>query len=150
MTFGADIPARPILVVEDDPDDAELTVRALRKAHVANPIDVVNDGELALHYLKVRRTHVGRFEFPILMLLDLKLPKVSGYEVLQRLDADGSLKELPVVVVTSSKRQEDLVEGYSLGIKSFVRKPVDMMKLAEAVVKIGIHWLLVDGKPLRG
>jgi two-component system response regulator len=141
--------ARPILLVEDDPGDAELTLRALRKAHVANPVDVVIDGERALHYLKVRRTHMGRHEFPVLILLDLNLPKVTGFEVLNQLDAEGSLRSFPVIVVTSSKRQEDLVESYSLGVKSFIRKPVDFRKLREAVAKLGIHWLLLDGNPSR-
>jgi len=140
---------RPILLVEDNRDDAELTIRALRKAHIANPVDVVGDGELALHYLKVRLSHVSRYEFPVLILLDLKLPKLSGYEVLNRLDADGTLRKLPVIVVTSSKRQEDLLEGYSLGVQSFLRKPVDFRKLGGAVAKLGVRWVLLDGNPVR-
>ena len=147
MVPGEPVQARPILLVEDDPDDAELTVRALRKAHVANPVDVMVDGELALRYLKVRLSHLGRAEFPVLILLDLQLPKVTGFEILTQLEADGVLQKLPVIVVTSSKRQEDLLEGYSLGIKSFIRKPVDFRKLGDAVAKLGIHWLLVDGNP---
>lgn len=149
MAHDETIPARPILLVEDDPDDAELTVHALRKAHVANPVDVMVDGESALHYLKVRLSHLGRADFPVLILLDLKLPKVSGYEILAQLEADGVLQKLPVIVVTSSKRQEDLLEGYSLGIKSFIRKPVDFRKLGDVVWKLGIHWLLLDGNPAR-
>jgi two-component system response regulator len=140
---------RPILLVADDPHDVDLTIRALRKAHVSNPIDVVVDGDRALHYLKVRRTHIGRHEFPVLILLDLQLPKVTGLEMLKRLDADGPLRNLPVIVVTSSKRQEDQIESYSLGVRSFIRKPVDFRKFRDAVPKLGVHWLLLDGNPAR-
>ncbi|MBV8878870.1 MAG: response regulator [Planctomycetaceae bacterium] len=144
MTPGAPLLPRPVLLVEDDPDDAELTFRALKKARVANPVDHVQDGEAALDYLDVRRTRPGRTDFPVLILLDLKLPKLSGYEVLNRLDGEGVLKDLPVIVVTSSKRQEDVLEGYSLGIRSFVRKPVDFRKLGDAAAKLGIGWMLVE------
>lgn len=132
------VAAKLILLVEDDPDDAELALRALRKARVINPVEVVTDGETALRVLQTRRP------LPVLLLLDLKLPKVSGYEVLNRLEADGLLKQLAVIVVTSSKRQMDLVEGYSLGIHTFLRKPVDAPRLAEAVSRLGVSWLLVE------
>lgn len=137
MTPGVQAPIRPILLVEDSPEDAELTIRALQKARVANPVEVVGDGEAALNYLRVRR--------PVLILLDLKLPKVDGFDVLVRLETEGTLKEMPVIVVTSSREQEDVLQSYSLGVRAFVRKPIDLLQLQDAVVKLDVRWMLVDG-----
>lgn len=149
MTPGDTAAVRPILLVEDRPEDAELTIRALKQASVLNPVDVVGDGELALQYLRVRRFHVSRFDFPVLILLDLKLPKLDGFGVLTRLEAEGTLQELPVIVVTSSKEQEAALASYSLGVRAFIRKPIDFASLRDAVLKLKLHWMLVAEEPVR-
>ncbi|HEX2711445.1 MAG TPA: response regulator [Candidatus Acidoferrales bacterium] len=138
-----------ILLVEDDPADVELTLHAFRHNHLANPIQVVNDGEEALDYLFARGAYRGRtLERPLkLVLLDLKLPKVDGLEVLRAIKGDPGLKVTPVVVLTSSLQEKDLVESYHLGVNSYIQKPVDFNRFLEVVKSLGPHWLLVNQAP---
>ena len=117
--------AKSILLVEDNPDDEELTVIALRKSHVANDVVVARDGAEALDYLFATGPHAGTTFIPAVVLLDLKLPKVDGLEVLRQMRADERTRRIPVVILTSSKEQEDVIQGYNLGANSYVRKPVD-------------------------
>jgi two-component system response regulator len=131
-----------ILLVEDNPDDIELTLRALKRNHVANEIEVARDGEQALQYLKDPETPL-----PKLVLLDLKLPKINGIEVLKVLRADEDLKLLPVVVLTSSNEERDLAESYSNGANSYVRKPVDFEQFMDSVKHLGLYWLLLNEPP---
>ncbi len=135
-----------ILLVEDNPNDAELTLRALKKAHVANEVHVVRDGAEALEFLFGEGTHAGRAgkALPRVVLLDLKLPKVDGLEVLRRVKGDARTKPIPVVVLTSSREESDLVESYHLGANSYIVKPVDSEKFFEAVHQIGLYWLLLN------
>ncbi len=139
----------PILLVEDNPDDEALTLRALKKNHIANHIVVAHDGVEALDYLFATGTHAGRdpAERPALVLLDLKLPKIDGLEVLKRLRADPRTSLLPVVVLTSSREDQDLVRSYSLGANSYVRKPVDFNQFVEAVRQLGMYWLMLNEGP---
>ena len=138
-----------VLLVEDNPNDELLTVRALRKQNIANQIDVVHDGQEALDYLFGTGAHAGRdlSILPQVVLLDLKLPKVSGLEVLERVRADARLKTLPVVILTSSAMDRDIVEGYRLGANSFVQKPVGAEEFKEAVKRLGLFWILVNKVP---
>lgn len=135
------VDARMILLVEDDPDDETLTIRALEKANVANHVVVARDGEEALDRL------LGGGELPQVVLLDLKLPKIDGLEVLRRIRADERTRMLPVVVLTSSTEDRDIVTSYSLGANSFVCKPVDFLQFADAVRRLGLYWLLVNRPP---
>lgn len=132
-----------ILLVEDNPDDEALTLRALKKNNIQNEVVVARDGEEALNYLFGGATQV----VPTIILLDLKLPKVDGLEVLRRLRADNRTKLLPVVILTSSKEEQDLINGYSLGANSYIRKPVDFAKFTEAVGQLGLYWLLLNEPP---
>ena len=138
-----------ILLVEDSPRDAEMTLRALRKRNLANHIVHVKDGEEALDWLFGRGTHAGRDvnHHPKVVLLDLKLPKVDGLEVLRALRADERTRLLPVVVMTSSQEQRDLIESYKLGVNSYVVKPVDFDAFSAAVAELGHYWLLVNKEP---
>ena len=138
-----------ILLVEDNPNDAELTLRALRKARVANDVHVVRDGAEALEFL-FGRADLGapRSTLPRVVLLDLKLPKVDGLEVLRRVKGDDRTKLIPVVVLTSSREESDLVASYHLGANSYIVKPVDSDKFFEAVHEIGLYWLLLNEPPL--
>lgn len=140
-----------ILLVEDNPDDEALTLRALTKANVRNAVVVARDGVEALDYLFATGAHAGRDrrQVPELVLLDLKLPKVDGLEVLRRLRADADTRLLPVVILTSSNEERDLIDGYSLGANSYVRKPVDFGQFAEAVRQLGLYWLVVNQPPPR-
>ena len=140
-----------ILLVEDNPDDEALTLRALTKANVRNAVVVARDGVEALDYLFATGAHAGRDrrQVPELVLLDLKLPKVDGLEVLRRLRADADTRLLPVVILTSSNAERDLIDGYSLGANSYVRKPVDFGQFAEAVRQLGLYWLVVNQPPPR-
>lgn len=140
---------RTILLVEDNPDDQELTLRAIRAEHIRNEVVVVEDGEEALEYLFAEGRYSDRDaeDLPQVVLLDLKLPKIDGLEVLERLRADERTRLLPVVILTSSKEERDLVDGYSLGANSYVRKPVHFTEFREAVRKLGLYWLLLNEPP---
>ena len=142
---------RIILLVEDNPDDVELTLRSLRKNNISNEVVVVRDGAEALEYIFATGAYAGRDTsvMPAVILLDLKLPKVDGLEVLRRLRADERTKLLPTVIVTSSKEEKDLISGYSLGANSYVRKPVDFVQFSEAVKQLGLYWLLLNEPPPR-
>jgi two-component system response regulator len=143
---------RSILLVEDNPMDQELTLRAFRTSHIANPVTVMHDGAEALDFLFARGAHAQRVDAdpPILVLLDLKLPKVDGLEVLRQLRADPRTRLLPVVVLTSSNEEQDVVRGYSLGANGYVRKPVDFGQFADAIRQLGLYWLLLnEGPPPR-
>jgi len=139
-----------ILLVEDNPDDVELTLHALRKEKLANNIHVARDGEEALDFLFCNGAHAGRtFERPPkLILLDLKLPKVDGMEVLKRLKADARTKAIPVVILTSSKEERDLASGYNLGANSYIQKPVDFERFREIVKTVGLYWLVINQPPV--
>jgi two-component system response regulator len=139
--------SKSILLVEDNPDDEELTVVALRKSHIANEVVVARDGEEALDYLFATGPHVGSTFLPAVILLDLKLPKIDGLEVLRRLRANERTRRIPVVVLTSSKEQEDVVESYNLGANSYVRKPVDFDQFLEASKQLGLYWLVLNEPP---
>ena len=139
-----------ILLVEDNPDDVELTLHALRKENLANSIHVARDGEEALEFLFCNGVHAGRsFEHPPkLILLDLKLPKVDGMEVLKRLKADARTRTIPVVILTSSKEDRDLVMGYNLGANSYIQKPVDFDQFRQMVKSVGLYWLVINQPPV--
>ena len=143
---------RLILLVEDNDDDVELTLRALRRNRVANRVDVVRDGAEALEYLFATGSYAGRDarETPNLVLLDLKLPKVGGLEVLERLRDDPRTRRLPVVILTSSNVESDLARSYDLGANSYIRKPVDFTQFMEAVNQLGLYWLVLNEAPPDG
>lgn len=138
-----------ILLVEDNPDDEELTLRAFKQGHVLNQIVVVRDGEEAMEYLFGTGRYAGRDTkiLPQIVLLDLKLPKLSGLDVLERLRADWRTELLPVVILTSSSEEDDILTSYRLGANSYVRKPVEFQRFAEAVLQLGVFWLLVNQPP---
>lgn len=140
-----------ILLVEDNPDDVELTMRAFRKNNIANKVVVACDGVEALDYLFCLGAHANRedHENPRLILLDLKLPKLDGLQVLERLRADERTKLVPVVILTSSKEEQDLISGYRSGANSYVRKPVDFNQFLAAVRQIGLYWLLINESPVQ-
>jgi len=140
-----------ILLVEDNPDDEALTLRALRRAKVGNEIVVTHDGVEALDYLFGTGAHAGRDtrELPQVMLLDLKLPRIDGLEVLRRVRADARTRVLPVVILTSSNEDRDRIAGYELGANSYVRKPVDFNEFVDAVRQLGLYWLLLNQPPPR-
>jgi two-component system response regulator len=140
---------KTILLVEDNPDDVALTLRALKKNNIANQVVVASDGAEALDYLFGTGRHAGRDvgETPAVVLLDLKLPKVDGLEVLRRLRTDERTKLLRVVILTSSKEEQDLLNGYKLGANSYVRKPVDFVKFVDAVRQLGLYWLVLNESP---
>ncbi len=138
--------ARVLLLVEDNPRDEELTLRALKKANIANPIVVAHDGVEALDFLFARGAYAHRdpSALPQLILLDLKLPKIDGLEVLETLRSDERTKLIPVVILTSSVEDQDLVRGYALGANSYVRKPVDFVQFSDAVRQLGLYWLIMN------
>ncbi len=138
-----------ILLVEDNPDDVELTLRAFRKSKIANEIVVAHDGVEALDYLFATGQHAGRDNrtLPQLVLLDLKLPRIDGLQVLERIRANPKTKLLPVVILTSSTEEPDLKTGYRLGANSYIRKPVDFQEFVVAVSRIGLYWLLLNQPP---
>lgn len=134
-----------ILLVEDNPDDVELALHALKRNKILNPIDVARDGQEALDYLfRAGKYAQSEHAAPALILLDLKLPKVDGIEVLEKIKTDPRLKKVPVVVLTSSKEEKDIVESYNLGVNSYIRKPVDFDQFVETVRYIGYYWLLLN------
>jgi len=143
---------KPILLVEDSADDVALTIRALKKNNIANEVVVAVDGVEALDWLFGTGTHAGRdpLQVPAVILLDLKLPRVDGLEVLQRLRADTRTRLLPVVILTSSSEEQDLVKGYALGANSYIRKPVDFGQFTEAVRQLGLYWLVLNEMPPAG
>lgn len=140
-----------ILLVEDNPTDEKLTVRALRKANLANEIVVARDGQEALDYLFGKGAYEGRdvTDLPAVVLLDLNLPKVGGLEVLKRVRGDERTKILPIVVLTSSTQDEDILGGYSSGANAYVRKQVDFEQFAEAAKTLGLFWLVVNQRPVK-
>ena len=139
------VKSKTILLVEDNPDDEALTLRALRKNNILNDVTVVRDGQQALDYFfgaGATENHT-----PAVVLLDLKLPKVDGLEVLRRVRADERTRMQPVVILTSSKEEQDLVNGYRLGANSYIRKPVDFGQFMEAVRHLGLYWLVLNETP---
>ena len=140
---------RAILLVEDNPDDVELTLRALKQYHVKNQINVVRDGAEALDYLFTTGAYADRdtTTMPAVVILDLKLPKVDGLEVLQRMRADERTKLVPVVVLTSSKEEQDMINSYKFGANSYVRKPVDFTQFVEAARQLSLYWLVINEPP---
>jgi len=135
-----------ILLIEDNEGDIELTMRALKKNNISNEVVIARDGEEALNYLFCEGVHSKRdpCDLPVLVLMDLKLPKVSGLEVLKRIRADKDLELLPVVILTLSKEESDIIAGYKLGANSYVRKPIDFIEFIDAVKHLGIYWLMLN------
>ena len=138
-----------ILLVEDNPDDEALTLRALRKNKVLNEVVVARDGAEALDYLFGEGSYAGRdmSVMPQIILLDLKLPKVDGLEVLGRIRADDRTRLIPVIILTSSREEQDVVSGYDLGANSYIRKPVDFVQFIEAIRLLGLYWLVLNEFP---
>ena len=134
-----------ILLVEDNPNDIELTLHAFRKNKLSNRIEVVHDGEEALEYLFCTGKYADRPQTrPRLILLDLKLPKIDGLQVLKRIKSDPDTRKIPVVVLTSSKEQQDIISSYDLGVNSYIRKPVDFEQFNQVVSQLGFYWLLIN------
>jgi two-component system, response regulator len=140
-----------ILLVEDNPDDVELTRRAFKRSSIANEIVTVSDGQEALDYLFSTGMHTGRDAalMPQVILLDLNLPKISGLEVLRRMRADERTKRIPVVVLTTSNEEKDVIGSYDLGANSYVRKPVDFAQFLDAARHLGLYWLVLNEPPPR-
>lgn len=138
-----------ILLVEDNPNDEELTLYALKKNNITNRIQVVRDGAEALEYLFCTGTYAHRQinDTPKVVLLDLKLPKVDGLEVLEKIKADVRTRKIPVVMLTSSREERDIVESYQLGVNSYIVKPVDFEQFSEAVRQLGLYWMLLNQTP---
>lgn len=139
-----------ILLVEDNRDDEELTRLALGETKLANRLAVVRDGQEALDWLFCTGKHEGRdpCQVPCVVLLDLKLPKLSGMEVLERLRADQRTRTVPVVILTSSREEQDIIQGYNLGANSYIRKPVDFEQFTHAIRELGIYWMVLNEPPL--
>lgn len=138
-----------ILLVEDNQDDLDMTLRSLRKANLANHIQIARDGSEALEFIFCQGAHAGRKieHGPKLVLLDLKLPKIDGMEVLKRVKGDPRTKMIPIVMLTSSKEQKDVIESYQLGVNSYIVKPVNFEGFAAAVKELGMYWLLLNQPP---
>jgi len=147
MTMSDD--NKVILLVEDNPDDVELTLRAFKRSHLMNPIAVARDGVEALDFVFARNEHAHRASqsLPTLVILDLKLPRLDGLGVLKAIRAEERTRFLPVVILTSSKEEQDLISGYTLGANSYVRKPVDFAEFIEAAKVLGIYWLMINQVP---
>jgi len=141
--------SKTILLVEDNPSDVGLTKRALDKGQIGNQLIVAEDGQEALDYLGGRGAHAGRdvSELPALMLLDLKLPTVPGLEVLRRVRENPATRRMPVVILTTSREEQDIASGYDLGANSYVTKPVDFKEFAAAVEQLGVYWLTLNEIP---
>ena len=139
-----------ILLIEDNPVDVELAIRALKKSGLVNNIFVVNDGEDALDFIYCKNKYGNRKhgDIPKIILLDLKLPKVSGLEVLKIIKSDEDKKIIPVIVLTSSSQEKDMIESYKLGVNSYIQKPVDFDQFVESVKQIGMYWLLLNKLPI--
>jgi CheY-like chemotaxis protein len=137
-----------ILMVEDDPKDVELTLTAFEDSNLANEVVVVRDGEEALHYLNCQNEYAERTSGnPAVMLLDLKLPKVDGLEVLRQVKSNDALKLIPVVVLTSSHEEKDLIASYKLGVNAYVVKPVDFHQFVHAIKELGVFWAVINAPP---
>jgi CheY-like chemotaxis protein len=138
-----------ILLVEDNPDDVELTLRSFKQHGISNEVIVAQDGVAALDYLSASGAYSGRDKnvIPAVILLDLKLPKVDGLEVLRRIRANELTRLIPVVILTSSREENDIITGYKLGANSYVRKPVDFVQFSEAIHHLGLYWLLTNEPP---
>lgn len=142
---------KPILLVEDNPKDVELTLAALEQCQLANAVIVARDGAEALDHLYARGAHAGRNSAdPAVVLLDLKLPKIDGLEVLERIRADPRLRHTPVVMLTSSREERDLVQSYRLGVNAFVVKPVGFDQFFQAIRDLGMFWAVLNEPPPRG
>jgi len=137
--------SKPILLVEDNPDDVDLTIRAFRRNNVSNEIIVARDGVEAIDYLMGENTSL-----PIIILMDLKLPRVDGKEVLRKIRSTERTKLLPVIILTSSREEEDIIDSYNLGANGYVRKPVDFLEFTEAIKALGLFWLLWNEPPPVG
>ena len=140
---------KTILLIEDNPSDIELTQRALEKGHILNELVVASDGQEALDYLFGTGAYAGRdtSDLPTLTLLDLKLPKVSGLDVLRRIRAEASTRRMPVVILTSSREEQDMAASYDLGVNSYIRKPVDFEQFVQSVAQLGLYWLVLNEEP---
>jgi CheY-like chemotaxis protein len=139
---------RRILYAEDNPKDVELTLTALQECNLVNEVDVVNDGQAVLDYLTFQGAYRMRArEYPALVLLDIKMPRVDGIEVLRRIKADAKLKLIPVVMLTSSREERDLAESYKLGVNAYVVKPIDFSEFLHSVKQLGIFWAIVNENP---
>jgi CheY-like chemotaxis protein len=140
---------KSILLVEDNPDDEALAIRAFKRHHISNDVVVARDGVEALDYLFATGIYTGRdtSSKPTVVLLDLKLPRIDGLEVLRQLRADDRTKLLPVVVLTTSSEEQDMLSSYSLGCNSYIRKPVDFVQFSEAIRQLGMYWLLINEAP---
>ena len=141
--------ARAVLLVEDNPDDEELTLRGLRTTNLKNPVDVARDGQEALDYLFGKHDQAAK-PVPVVVLLDLHLPRVDGFEVLKRIRAQERTHRVPVVILTSSSEDTDIINGYDLGANSYVRKPVQFEEFATAIAQLGVYWLLINESPPPG
>jgi len=139
-----------ILLVEDSPEDIEITLRALKKNNLANKVHVVEDGEQALDFIFATGKYIERDinNRPKLILLDIKLPKVDGLEVLRRVRADERTRQIPVVILTSSQEEKDIMESYKLGVNSYITKPVDFNQFVNTVADLGYYWLLMNKPPV--
>lgn len=141
-----------ILLVEDNPSDVALTRRAFTRSAIMNPLVVAEDGQQALDYLLGTGTsaEAGTDDLPILILLDLKLPRIDGLEVLRRIRAEPRTRRIPVVILTSSLEQHDIATGYDLGVNSYIRKPVDFKQFADVIQQLGLYWLVINQPPPKG
>ena len=141
--------SKTILLIEDNPSDVGLTERALRKANVLNDLVVATDGQEALDYLHGGGAYAGRdtSEIPTLTLLDLKLPKISGLDVLRDIRAEDCTRRMPVVILTSSSEEQDIAAGYDLGVNSYIRKPVNFEQFVQSVSQLGLYWLVLNERP---
>jgi CheY-like chemotaxis protein len=140
-----------ILLVEDNPDDIALTLRAFKKCNISNNVVIIEDGEEALDYIECKGKYIGKskLDLPTVILLDINLPKVNGFEVLKAIRENESTKFLPVVILTSSKEELDILNGYKLGANSYIQKPVDFQNFFEAVQTLGLYWLIINEQPIR-